>query len=129
MLRGNPPPNILFFLFPSLFKKNQNFFFWGGLNLLNPPPHKYALDTTHNPIRSGDNNGIHLFTMANWSSLSSHRLNLAIQSSKSSDIVMLYRNLRKSFTMATVKLVSLKCQLISQNHYSNYIMHVLYKYL
>ena len=49
MLRGNPPtPNIPFFLFlsiafPSLFqKKSENF--GGGLNPLNPPPLKYALD-------------------------------------------------------------------------------------
>ena len=47
MLRGNPPPNIPFFLFlsisfPSLFKKKSENF-GGGLNPLNPPL-KYALE-------------------------------------------------------------------------------------
>ena len=52
MLRGNTPspPTSLFFLFlsisfPSLFKKkSENFGGGGGLNPLNPPPLKYALD-------------------------------------------------------------------------------------
>ena len=49
MLRGNPPPNIPFFLFfsisfPSLFKKkSENFGGGGGFEPPEPPPLKYAL--------------------------------------------------------------------------------------